>query len=53
LRSVADVGLAGSYLLDSRDPLFAEINGAFIKLVNQYLGTDHVYNADTFNGAWS
>jgi alpha-N-acetylglucosaminidase len=44
---------AGSWLLSPTDPLFPEITAAYLKAQTQLLGTDHMYNADTFNGeAW-
>ncbi|XP_071952291.1 alpha-N-acetylglucosaminidase-like isoform X2 [Antedon mediterranea] len=39
-----------TYLLDSQDPLFKQIGTAFIKeMIEEYNGTDHVYNGDLFN----
>ncbi|KAM4691881.1 alpha-N-acetylglucosaminidase [Rhinophrynus dorsalis] len=38
-----------SYLLDPEDPLFQTIGGLFMKEMIQLFGTDHIYNADTFN----
>jgi hypothetical protein len=42
---------AGSWLLSPTDPLFPEITAVYLKVQTQLLGTDHMYNADTFNGA--
>uniref|UniRef100_A0A8C5Q036 Alpha-N-acetylglucosaminidase n=1 Tax=Leptobrachium leishanense TaxID=445787 RepID=A0A8C5Q036_9ANUR len=38
-----------SYLLDPEDPLFQKIGGLFMKEMLHEFGTDHIYNADTFN----
>lgn len=38
-----------SYLLDPEDPLFQKIGGLFINEMIGEFGTDHIYNADTFN----
>ncbi|KAL6074088.1 N-acetylglucosaminidase, alpha [Balamuthia mandrillaris] len=38
-----------TYLLDPLDPAFLQIGSTFIKLQTSYFGTDHIYNADTFN----
>ncbi|KAM8945599.1 alpha-N-acetylglucosaminidase [Pelodytes ibericus] len=38
-----------SYVLDPEDPLFQKIGGLFVKKITQMFGTDHIYNADTFN----
>ncbi|XP_018426351.1 PREDICTED: alpha-N-acetylglucosaminidase [Nanorana parkeri] len=38
-----------SYVLDPEDPLFQRIGGLFLSELIQEFGTDHVYNADTFN----
>eukprot|EP00298_Acanthocystis_sp_HF-20_P002468 c12884_g1_i2.p1 GENE.c12884_g1_i2~~c12884_g1_i2.p1 ORF type:complete len:640 (-),score=283.90 c12884_g1_i2:50-1969(-) len=41
---------SGDTVLDATDPLFSKISVAFLKLQSDaYNGTDHVYNADTFN----
>ncbi len=40
---------ADTYILDSEDPLFAEIGKAFLQKQTQLFGTDHLYSADTFN----
>ncbi|XP_073428428.1 alpha-N-acetylglucosaminidase [Dendrobates tinctorius] len=38
-----------SYLLDPEDPLFQKIGGLFMTEIIREFGTDHIYNADTFN----
>ncbi|XP_040292442.1 alpha-N-acetylglucosaminidase [Bufo bufo] len=38
-----------SYLLDPEDPLFQKIGGLFMTEMIRKFGTDHIYNADTFN----
>ncbi|XP_033107310.1 alpha-N-acetylglucosaminidase-like [Anneissia japonica] len=39
-----------TYLLDSQDPLFKKIGTAFVEaMIDEYNGTDHVYNGDLFN----
>ncbi|XP_077315589.1 alpha-N-acetylglucosaminidase [Lithobates pipiens] len=38
-----------SFVLDPEDPLFQMIGGLFMNRLIQEFGTDHVYNADTFN----
>lgn len=42
-------GFADTYILDSEDPLFAEIGKKFLQKQTQLFGTDHLYSADTFN----
>ena len=42
-------GFADTYILDSEDPLFAEIGKKFLQKQTALLGTDHLYSADTFN----
>ncbi|HEY9197540.1 MAG TPA: alpha-N-acetylglucosaminidase TIM-barrel domain-containing protein, partial [Mucilaginibacter sp.] len=42
-------GFADTYILDSADPLFAEIGKKFIEEQTKVYGTDHLYSADTFN----
>ena len=42
-------GFADTYILDARDPLFAEIGARFIREQTRLFGTDHLYSADTFN----
>ncbi|MGZ3765198.1 MAG: alpha-N-acetylglucosaminidase [Mucilaginibacter sp.] len=42
-------GFADTYILDTDDPLFAEIGRRFIKTQTELYGTDHLYSADTFN----
>jgi alpha-N-acetylglucosaminidase len=42
-------GFADTYILDTEDPLFAEIGRKFIKTQTELYGTDHLYSADTFN----
>lgn len=38
-----------TYILDSDDPLFAEIGKKFLEKQSEVYGTDHLYSADTFN----
>lgn len=40
---------ADTYILDSEDPLFAEIGKKFLQTQTMLYGTDHLYSADTFN----
>lgn len=40
---------SSTYLLDFNDPLFKNISFDFIKTMANEYGTDHIYNADTFN----
>jgi alpha-N-acetylglucosaminidase len=42
-------GFADTYILDTDDPLFAEIGNKFIKAQTRLYGADHLYSADTFN----
>jgi alpha-N-acetylglucosaminidase len=42
-------GFADTYILDTKDPLFAEIGRKFIQEQKKLYGTDHLYSADTFN----
>jgi len=42
-------GFADTYILDTKDPLFAEIGRKFIETQTRLYGTDHLYSADTFN----
>ncbi|HEX5169417.1 MAG TPA: alpha-N-acetylglucosaminidase [Cyclobacteriaceae bacterium] len=42
-------GFADTYILDSQDPLFAEIGRKFLETQTKFYGTDHLYSADTFN----
>ncbi|HEX6426901.1 MAG TPA: alpha-N-acetylglucosaminidase [Niastella sp.] len=42
-------GFADTYILDSEDPLFAEIGKRFLQKQTTLFGTDHLYSADTFN----
>jgi alpha-N-acetylglucosaminidase len=37
------------WLLNPFDPLFQKIGAAFIEAQTRIFGTDHIYNADTFN----
>jgi alpha-N-acetylglucosaminidase len=39
----------GVLLLEPTDPLFAELGRAFVNTQTALYGTDHFYNADTFN----
>ncbi|XP_053555182.1 alpha-N-acetylglucosaminidase [Bombina bombina] len=38
-----------SYVLDPEDPIFQKIGGLFMREMIKEFGTDHIYNADTFN----
>ncbi|GFN94101.1 N-acetylglucosaminidase, alpha [Plakobranchus ocellatus] len=40
---------SGTYLLDFEDPLFQTFGKTFIQMQTQEFGSDHIYNADTFN----
>jgi alpha-N-acetylglucosaminidase len=42
-------GFADTYILDTEDPLFAQIGKAFLQKQTALMGTDHLYSADTFN----
>ena len=42
-------GFADTYILDSEDPLFAEVGKRFLEAQTKLYGTDHLYSADTFN----
>ncbi|MBS1511312.1 MAG: alpha-N-acetylglucosaminidase [Bacteroidetes bacterium] len=42
-------GFADTYILDSEDPMFAQIGKHFLQQQTELLGTDHLYSADTFN----
>lgn len=42
-------GFGDTYILDSQDPLFAEIGKKFLDKQTELYGTDHLYSADTFN----
>jgi len=42
-------GFADTYILDSEDPMFAQIGKKFLQKQTELLGTDHLYSADTFN----
>lgn len=42
-------GFSDTYILDSEDPLFAEIGRKYLEKQTQIFGTDHLYSADTFN----
>jgi alpha-N-acetylglucosaminidase len=42
-------GFGDTYILDSEDPLFAEIGKRFLQTQTKLFGTDHLYSADTFN----
>eukprot|EP00051_Salpingoeca_urceolata_P003197 m.55917 g.55917 ORF g.55917 m.55917 type:complete len:877 (-) comp12565_c0_seq1:58-2688(-) len=52
-RSPSWCGFSGRYgqvgLLEAGDPLFVQIGKAFVQMQTELFGTDHVYNADTFN----
>ncbi|RUS83854.1 hypothetical protein EGW08_008395 [Elysia chlorotica] len=40
---------SGTYLLDFEDPLFQTFGKTFIQMQTEEYGTNHIYNADTFN----
>lgn len=42
-------GFADTYILDSEDPIFAQIGKRFLEVQKGLYGTDHYYSADTFN----
>lgn len=42
-------GFGDTYILDSEDPLFAQIGKKFLQKQYEMFGTDHLYSADTFN----
>jgi alpha-N-acetylglucosaminidase len=42
-------GFGDTYILDSEDPMFAEIGKKFLNKQTELFGTDHLYSADTFN----
>lgn len=42
-------GFADTYILDSEDPMFAQLGKKFLQTQTKLLGTDHLYSADTFN----
>ncbi|MEA5403828.1 alpha-N-acetylglucosaminidase [Arcicella sp. DC2W] len=42
-------GFGDTYILDSEDPLFAELGKKFINKQTKLFGSDHLYSADTFN----
>lgn len=42
-------GFGDTYILDSQDPLFAEVGKRFLDKQKEFYGTDHLYSADTFN----
>lgn len=42
-------GFTDTYILDSEDPLFAQIGKQFLQTQTRLFGTDHLYSADTFN----
>jgi alpha-N-acetylglucosaminidase len=42
-------GFADTYILDSEDPLFAEIGKKYLQKQTEIFDTDHYYSADTFN----
>ncbi|MBB6002738.1 alpha-N-acetylglucosaminidase [Arcicella rosea] len=42
-------GFGDTYILDSEDPLFAELGKRFINKQTKLFGSDHLYSADTFN----
>ena len=42
-------GFGDTYILDARDPLFADVGRRFLQEQARLYGTDHLYSADTFN----
>ncbi len=42
-------GFSDTYILDAKDPLFAQIGKKFLEAQQRIYGTDHLYSADTFN----
>lgn len=42
-------GFSDTYILDSEDPLFAEIGKKYLEKQTEIFGTDHLYSADIFN----
>lgn len=42
-------GFSDTYVLDSEDPLFAQIGKKYLEKQTEIFGTDHLYSADTFN----
>jgi alpha-N-acetylglucosaminidase len=42
-------GFGDTYILDTEDPMFAEIGRKFLQVQTKLYGTDHLYSADTFN----
>lgn len=42
-------GFEDTYILDSEDPLFADLGKRFLQKQTEIFGTDHLYSADTFN----
>jgi alpha-N-acetylglucosaminidase len=42
-------GFGDTYILDSEDPLFAELGSRFLQTQTKLFGTNHLYSADTFN----
>ncbi len=36
-------------LLEPTDPLFQTVGSKFIEIISNEFGTDHIYNADTYN----
>lgn len=42
-------GFSDTYILDAKDPMFAEIGKKFMETQQRIYGTDHLYSADTFN----
>ncbi|XP_013404322.1 alpha-N-acetylglucosaminidase isoform X3 [Lingula anatina] len=46
----ADPKYCCTYLLDPNDPMFVKVGQAFIEeMSKEFNGTNHIYNADTFN----
>ena len=42
-------GFGDTYILDSEDPMFAELGKRFLQRQTRLFGTNHLYSADTFN----
>jgi len=44
-----DADFPDTYILDTEDPMFAQIGKRFLEVQKGLYGTDHYYSADTFN----
>jgi len=42
-------GFSDTYILDSEDPMFAQIGKKYLEKQTEIFGTGHLYSADTFN----